>query len=51
MFDAEKLKDRLGLPPNVVPLAVIPTGYPAADAAPYLFHDQRKPIEATVNYR
>jgi len=50
MFKTDELHDRLHLAASVIPVAVIPIGYPAADATPFAFHFEKKPIEATVTY-
>lgn len=48
MFKADVFKEKLGLSDAVVPLAVIPVGYPAQDSAPHEMHLLRKPISETV---
>jgi nitroreductase len=47
-FDAAKAREEFALPANLIPVAVLPLGYPAADAAPAGFHSQREPREKLV---
>lgn len=50
-FDPDAVKREFSLPENIVPVAFLPMGYPAEDAAPNAqLHDSRKPIEETVFY-
>jgi len=51
MFRPDGLRASLNLPENVVPVALIPVGIPAADAVPYLFHFEKKPLADTVIFR
>jgi len=51
MFNLELLKEKLGLGENIVPIAVIPVGYPAANALPFQFHFERKSLSKTVEFR
>ena len=48
-FDPAKVKAEFALPDNVVPVALLPMGYPAADAAPTPMHN-RAEIDKTVVY-
>lgn len=45
-FDPQKLRQALGLPPEVEPLAMTPLGYPADRPAP----KERKPLEEIVHW-
>jgi nitroreductase len=47
-FDAAKARAEFSLPDNLIPIAVLPLGYPAADAEPADFHKQRKPLNELV---
>ncbi len=49
-FDAAKAKTLLQLPAGIEPVALIPIGYPAADAAPAGLHARRKPLEDVVHW-
>jgi nitroreductase len=44
-FDPARTREEFALPPNIVPLAFLLTGYPADNAAPAAFHSQRHPLE------
>lgn len=48
-FDPSKVKSAFNLPDNIVPVALLPLGYPAADAAPTAMHN-RAGIDKTVQY-
>ncbi|MDR1909788.1 MAG: nitroreductase family protein [Spirochaetaceae bacterium] len=47
-FDAAKARQEFGIPENLIPVAVLPLGYPAPDAAPSDFHAQRLPADKLV---
>jgi len=47
-FDPQKVRKVFKLPENYVPIALLPLGYPAADAAPSSGHAKREPRENTV---
>ena len=44
-FDPAKVIDLFALPENIVPVALMPVGYPADDAAPSAVHEQRIPLD------
>jgi len=44
-FDPAKTREAFALPPNIIPVAFLPTGYPAADAKPAPLHSQRHGLE------
>ena len=44
-FEREKAAEMFALPENVVPVAMLPTGYRADDAAPSEFHSRRAALE------
>jgi nitroreductase len=48
MFKPEVFKEKLNLNDMIIPLALIPVGYPAFDSVPFEMHDSRKPISDTV---
>ena len=47
-FEPAKAAKALDLPANIIPVALLPLGYPAADAAPAAMHTTRKDIAETV---
>ena len=49
-FDPAAARSEFALPDNVIPVAFLPIGYPAEDAAPSGNHASRKPINETVSY-
>lgn len=49
-FDPALIVKEFGIPENIVPVALLPMGYPSEDAKPSPAHYQRKPIEETVFY-
>lgn len=49
-FDTAQVKQALNLPEAVEPYCLLPFGYPAADCRPSRQHDQRKPLDQTVQY-
>lgn len=49
-FDPGLLKSEFSLPDHLVPVALLPMGYPAEDASPSTNHSQREPLEGTVYY-
>jgi|WetSurMetagenome_2_1015567.scaffolds.fasta_scaffold235093_2 nitroreductase len=50
MFNEQVLKDVLALPERFAPVALLPLGYAAADAAPSERHFIRKPLAETVKF-
>lgn len=49
-FDADKAIKEFELPANIVPTALLPLGYPAADAAPAPRHTEFRPEAELVSY-
>ena len=50
-FDPAAVIDAFTIPENLIPVALLPLGYPADDAGPNpQLHPNRKPIEETVFY-
>ena len=50
-FDPAAVREEFALPEHFVPVALLPLGYPAEDAAPnQQMHFQRKTLEETVFY-
>lgn len=47
-FDPRAVKDLFALPRNIIPVAMLPIGFP--DAAASKAHTSRKPLEETVTY-
>ena len=47
-FDPAALRETYELPDYLVPVAILPVGYPAGDAAPSPFHEKRLAREETV---
>ena len=50
MFDPEKLCEAFPELKGLVPIALLPLGYPAEDAHPSRLHGSRKPLEELVTY-
>ena len=44
-FPPDLVRDALALPPEWVPVALLPTGYPDAAGAPSAHHSLRRPVE------
>jgi nitroreductase len=44
-FDPAKLRELFKLPDNLIPIALLPLGYPAADVEPNPRHLENKPLE------
>ena len=50
-FDENQVRDAFKLPDNILPVAMLLLGYPAADSHPWPgAHEKRKPIKETVAY-
>lgn len=49
-FDPNLIISEFGIPENLVPVALLPMGYPSEDAKPYPGHYQRKPVNESVFY-
>lgn len=49
-FEPEAVIREFSLPENLVPVALLPLGYPAEDARPSERHTSRKPLDETVFY-
>lgn len=49
-FNPNKVKELFALPENIVPIAFLPSGYPAEGAHPAHLHEERKAITETVEY-
>lgn len=49
-FDPDAVTKEFSLPEHLVPVALLPLGYPAEDAKPSDRHTQRKPLSETVFY-
>jgi nitroreductase len=47
-FDPAKTREEFKLPENIIPVAFLPSGYPAADAEPSDRHAVRYPLEKLV---
>ncbi|MDR1574479.1 MAG: nitroreductase family protein [Treponema sp.] len=44
-FDPARTREEFALPANIIPLAFLPTGYPADDAEPASYHSLRHPLD------
>ena len=44
-FDPAKLTEFFALPENIVPIALLPIGYPADDAKPAAMHAKKNKLE------
>ncbi|WP_368489716.1 nitroreductase family protein [Clostridium sp. BJN0013] len=49
-FDPAIIKKEFSLPDHIVPVALLPLGYPASDASPNPLHYKREPSEEIVFY-
>lgn len=49
-FNPSLVLKEFTLPDNIVPVALLPLGYPAKNATKHPMHSQRNPIEKTVYY-
>jgi len=49
-FDPNVIAKEFNLPDNIVPVALLPLGYPAEDATQHPLHNKRMPIEQSVFY-
>ncbi|MFT9078028.1 nitroreductase family protein [Ethanoligenens sp.] len=50
-FEPDAVIQEFALPKNIIPVALLPLGYPADDAKPNeRLHNSRKPLEETVFY-
>ena len=49
-FDPEALKAKLGLEDNIVPVLLLPFGYPAEGCVPSPRHTEYRPAEETVEF-
>lgn len=50
-FDPEAVKTIFELPENIVPVAILPIGYPSAGAKPSAVHETRLELGKTVFYK
>ena len=49
-FDAEKLREVYEIPENLIPVAILPIGYPGENAHPSRKHEDRIPLAEMVSY-
>ena len=49
-FQTEKIKELFGIPQNMVPIALLPLGYPKEGTKPSETHFQRKSVKEMVEY-
>lgn len=49
-FDPQKIKEVFELPENIIPVVLLPIGYPDETSVPHLYHDKRFDIGVTVFY-
>ncbi len=49
-FNPQKVIEAFNIPENIVPVALLPMGHPAPDAAPIEMHSTFRPIEDLVSY-
>ncbi|MDR1177282.1 MAG: nitroreductase family protein [Spirochaetaceae bacterium] len=49
-FDPVKIRKEFAIPGTIIPVAVLPLGYPAPDATPADFHYHREAPEKTIFY-
>jgi nitroreductase len=51
LFKPDVIREKLELPENIIPVCVLPIGYPSPSSVPLNLHDQRRPLSETVKYR
>lgn len=44
-FDPQKVKENFSLPENIIPVAILPIGYPAKESSPNPNHTKRQELE------
>ena len=49
-FETQKLKDLFKIPENMIPIALLPLGYPQEGAKPSKLHFQKKDVKEMVEY-
>ena len=49
-FDPEAIRREFAIPDGIEPVALLPAGYPAPDAAPGPMHSQFRPMDEVVFY-
>ncbi len=49
-FDHDKIRELFNIPDYLVPVALLPLGYPAPDASPHPVHFKRFDMDHTVFY-
>ena len=49
-FDPFAVREAFSLEEKIVPVALMPMGYPAEDAQPHPLHSQKRPLEDVVSY-
>lgn len=50
-FDPSAVRSEFNLPENIIPVALLPVGYPAEDTAPNPRHFERLDLKETVIYK
>jgi nitroreductase len=50
VFEADTLLEKFPEMAGLVPIALLPIGYPAENARPSRLHESRKPMEELVKY-
>lgn len=49
-FDPAAIKETFELPDNIIPVAILPIGYPGAESTPNMNHNKRLSKEETIFY-
>lgn len=49
-FDPFKMREAFNIPENIVPVALLPMGYPAEDAQPLALHSTFRALDEVVSY-
>lgn len=49
-FDPQKVRSAFALPENVIPVAILPMGYPHETSVPNQKHGERLPLSATTRH-
>ena len=49
-FDPQKLRNELKLPPELIPVGILPCGVPADDSAPLEMHSDKKTLQEITTF-
>lgn len=51
LFKPDVIREKLELQEHIIPVCLIPVGYPSETSVPLNLHDMRRPLTETVRYR